>query len=178
MHSDFNTLLTTARKENAFKMSKNSLKYIVFDHDGTLVKTGRDYQLFSGIKELVVDLNSLGVKCYVWTARNRYSTVEILKSLDMITLFEDISCSTDCEPKPSPQGLIEMLPLELPMNSVAVVGDSFTDMIGAKKVGALAIGALWNDKSTQAQQSLTDFGADYLCMNVEECNKLLKSLVI
>lgn len=159
-------------------MGKKSLQHIVFDHDGTLVKVGTEYQLFGGIRELILELNSKGIKCYVWTARNRYSTVEILKSLDMIALFEDLSCSTDCEPKPSPQGLYEMLPSAgTTMDTVAVIGDSFTDMIGAKNVGAIAIGALWNDSSELAQKTLLDFGADYLCKSVKECGALLNSLI-
>lgn len=160
-------------------MSKNSLQHIVFDHDGTLVRTGKNYQLFEGIHGLINELNAQGVKCYVWTARNRYSTVEILKSLDIIGHFEDISCATDCAPKPNPEGLLAMFADDdsFSFSSVAVVGDSFSDMVGAKKVGATAIGALWNDNSAQAQRILKEYGADYLCYTVEECKTLLKSLI-
>jgi phosphoglycolate phosphatase len=154
-----------------------AIEHVVFDHDGTLVNTDlKNYELFDGIEDLVQSLQQQGIKSYVWTARNRYSTVEILKSLAIITSFEDISCATDTVPKPSPAGIEEMLP-GIDPSTVAVVGDSYADMIGANKFGAIAIGALWNDASEDAKQVLEEFGASHLCFSVKECKEILESLI-
>lgn len=152
------------------------IKHVVFDHDGTLVNMQGGRVLFPGIRELLTELSQKQVKLYVWTARNRYSCVEILKSLDIIGFFEDISTATDCEPKPNPEGLEDMLP-GVNTQEVAMVGDSYTDMVGANKFGALAIGVLWDHPSDKAKEVLEHMGAHHICKTVAECRELLISKI-
>jgi phosphoglycolate phosphatase len=148
------------------------IKHVVFDHDGTLVNMQQDRRLFPGMAQLLTELSSEGIKLYVWTARDRYSCIKILKSLDIIGIFEDISTATDCEPKPNPQGLKNMLEGVDP-SVVAMVGDSFTDMVGANNYGALAIGAIWDNPTTRVREVLLEMGAKHICQTVDECKKLL-----
>lgn len=148
------------------------IAHVVFDHDGTLVDTSRTGELYSGILEMLEQLNQNGVKLYVWTARSRYSTVEFLKSLGIISRFEQLRCSTDADPKPCASGLADMLGNPDP-TSVIVVGDSFTDIAGAKSFGALSIGALWDSQDGQDRrrhrETLQECGANFLADSVEEC---------
>lgn len=157
-------------------MSNLSYTHVVFDHDSTLVDVNNGKILYVGIKELVVFLKKRGVKCYVWTARNRFSTVEILKSLSIIDFFEDLYCSTDGDPKPSPVGLQQMLE-GIDSKKVLVIGDSVTDMYGSKSYGAIAIGAIWDNPSAVSKKILMESGADYICESVDECKKLLEKLL-
>ena len=148
------------------------IKHVVFDHDGTLVNMQEGRGLFPGIRELLTELADKDIKLYVWSARDRYSCIKILKSLDIIGFFEDISTATDCEPKPNPQGLIDMLDGVKPAE-VAMIGDSFTDMVGANNFGALAIGVIWDNPTVRVRKVLAEMGAKHVCATVEECKKIL-----
>jgi len=128
--------------------------------------------LFPGIRELLTELADKDIKLYVWSARDRYSCIKILKSLDIIGIFEDISTATDCEPKPNPQGLKDMLDGVKPAE-VAMIGDSFTDMVGANNFGALAIGVIWDNPTVRVRKVLAEMGAKHVCATVEECKKIL-----
>ncbi len=148
--------------------------HIIFDHDGTLVDTERTRSLFPGIYDLFSELAADSTKFYVWTARNRASTVEFLKSLGIIGEFEDICTATDAPPKPVVDGLLAMLPADFDASKTIVIGDSYTDMIGAKKIGAMAIGVTWGHARAEQREILKEFGADQLFNEVEELIKFIK----
>lgn len=101
------------------------------------------YQSFEGIKELLMQLQTKGIELYVWTARDRKSTREILMRLDLMKYFLDMRCFDDTTPKPHPAGLEELVPHILDRAQVAVIGDSTTDIQGAKYFGAHALAAFW-----------------------------------
>jgi len=144
------------------------MRHIVFDHDGTLVDTEKTRGLFPGIYELICELEQKGHEIYLWTARNRASTVEFLKTLGIIGKFSDICTSTDAQLKPVVDGLLNMLPENVDPNFVLVIGDSYTDMIGAKKIGATGIGVTWGHSSSEQAQVLREFGADIILNEVNE----------
>lgn len=155
------------------------VQHIVFDHDGTLVDTNQTKSLYSGIENLLEELSQKGVKLYVWTARERFSTVEFLKSLGIISRFEELSCSTDCAPKPNKEGLLDMLGQADP-STVIVVGDSGTDMVGAKNYGARSIAALWSvpqDYVERRASEMDRYGADFMARTVEDCKKQIFELI-
>lgn len=152
------------------------IKHIVFDHDGTLVNTDGSVYLFEGIRELLIELKANKLKLYVWTARNRYSCVQFLKSLDIIGFFEDISTSTDCESKPSPEGLYSMLG-DISPKEVIIIGDSTSDIYGAKNFGSKSIGATWSFSNKSWEENLVNAQADYICKSVEECKMILMNLI-
>lgn len=154
------------------------ISHVVFDHDGTLVNTSQyPKSLFEGIKELLRHLKSQGIKLYVWTARDRRSTLEILKTLDILDQFEDISTASDGHPKPNPDGLEVML-FDIDPKSVVIVGDSYTDILGAKHFGCTSIGVIWIDPNDEdGKASLEHFEADHICSTVSECKKVLDNLI-
>lgn len=154
------------------------ISHIVFDHDGTLVDTCRHPKvMFDGISELLTELKEKGIKLYVWTARDRKSTQEILKTLEISHIFEDISTATDGIPKPSPDGLETML-YGVDPKSVLMIGDSYTDMLGAKHFGCTSIGVLWDDPENKDRlESLKHFEANHICLSVKECKKILNNLI-
>ena len=154
------------------------ISHIVFDHDGTLVDTGaHPKRLFGDIHDLLVELKSKGLKLYVWTARDRKSTQEILKNLEISHIFEDISTATDGIPKPSPDGLETML-CDVDPKTVLMIGDSYTDILGANHFGCCSIGVLWDDpKNKDRLESLKHLKANHICFNVSECKKIINELI-
>lgn len=161
------------------KSSNSKIKYVVFDHDDTLVDTtGSRPRLFDGVEALLEGLQEQGVKMYIWTARTRFSTVEILKSLGIISRFELLTCSTDPWPKPQKQGLASMLD-DAEGPEVIIVGDGSLDMFGAKAYGAFGIGAMWALKDAREElkddraRSLRECGAQSLAYTVTECSEII-----
>ena len=152
------------------------LKHIVFDHDGTLVDTKSRPFLFEGILDLLTELQKKGLKLYIWTARDRNSTLKILKSLDIMGFFEDISTATDCESKPAITGLEYMLD-SFSKDSILMIGDSSSDIIGAQKFGIKSIAACWEFQDEVQATYLLNYGAIKSCINVDECkSEILKLL--
>lgn len=143
------------------KEKQAPLGHIIFDHDGTLVKTDVfPYLLFDGIRELLEDLSSRGFILYVWTSRPRKSTQESLKKFEIQHFFKDIFCYDDGLPKPNPMGL-RRLTEGLPKNKILHIGDSSTDVEGAKAYGIEVVLACWNgpDQVQKYTHDLADFNA-------------------
>lgn len=152
-------------------------KDIVFDHDGTLVDTTvYPRSLFKGLKELLHDLNSQGVNCYIWTARNRQSTTEILTELGVIGQFKAMSCGGEMAQKPSVEG-IENLGINPSKDGVLVIGDSLGDVIGGSSFGAFSAGALWGHGTDRGRAQMQKVGADICFATVEEFKKFLKDKI-
>jgi phosphoglycolate phosphatase len=147
------------------------MKHVIFDCDGTLLDTsGPKYKLFPGIKELISDL-STDCLLYVWTARDRLSTLRILGELGISSAFEAFSTIDDSYPKPHIRGLRDLVGVH-PKHAICVIGDSSNDMLGAKNFGVLGLGAIWNTLSTPG--ILTDAGADFIVSHPADCSKLIR----
>lgn len=147
-------------------------KHIVFDHDGTLMEP-ENLVLFEGVKELLDLLKQNQVKLYVWTARSRASTINCLKEAGIIHYFEELRTATDGEDKPAIAGL-EYLVGGISKKEIAIVGDSFSDMIGATNFKVTGLGANWLDKSAEHEAVLKHFGAKAVFNTVEDLKKYLK----
>lgn len=147
------------------------MKYIVFDCDGTLVDTStRDYSLFPGIRELVVELAAVH-QLYVWTARDRISTLRILQENGIYSYFEGLATVSDAPPKPHIGGLQSLLN-GVAKEAICVIGDSSNDIFGAKLFGVTAIGAAWSPQTNGS--NLKDAGADFIVSHPSECSKLVE----
>ena len=145
--------------------------HIIFDHDGTLVKTDTSqYTLFAGMRDLLLELKSQNYELYIWTARPRQSTLDIIKKMDIAQFFTELFCYDDGIPKPHAMGLIK-LTAGIDKKSILHIGDSPSDIEGAKAYGIEVIAACWN-RPNQVNNGLA--GANYTANSIEECRQIIK----
>lgn len=141
-------------------------KHIVFDCDGTLIDTSNfRYQLFPGIKDLLLELKK-DCCLYVWTARDRASTIRILQEQGVLSLFDALCTMDDALPKPHISGLVELVGTQ-PRSQICVIGDTSNDILGAKNFGTLSIGAGWN-KQVRVE-ILKEVGASFIATDPALC---------
>jgi phosphoglycolate phosphatase len=158
-------------------MSLKKITHIVFDHDGTLVDTTNIRRnLYPNMQELLQFLHGEGIKLYVWTARSRRSTEDILTSLGVISFFEDICGGNNAPSKPSPEGIELLLPAVNPEN-VIVIGDSLGDIIGGHNFGAHCIGAMWGHGDERAREAYLEHGAKESFLNLLDCKQYIEKLI-
>ena len=156
-------------------VAKNRRKIEAFWEEASL-EVGLEVPLFPDIKELLDKLKEEGFSIYIWTARDKLCTHRILKNLEIFDFFEGISCGDETAHKPNAEGL-EVLVGQYPKEDVFVIGDSETDIQGAKAFGCNALAALWCPNAEEA--SLESAGADFLVTKPLECLDIFrKSLVI
>lgn len=154
------------------------IKYIVFDHDGTLVNTHSFERRFAfeGIPDLLETLQQKKIPMYVWTARKKNSTKEILQECGLLKYFKDICGGDSASAKPSADGLHYLLP-EASVENIIVIGDSIGDIVGAKSFGATGIGALWSHDNLRYQNVFIENGASQTFADVAELkNWILKNI--
>jgi len=147
------------------------MKHIIFDCDGTLINTTkRPFELFPGIRELIQHLSPTCM-LYVWTARDRVSTQRILEENGILNKFEALYTVTDGPAKPHTEGLKRLVG-KAAKNSICVIGDSVTDIVGGKGFNVLTLGATWN--SEVIGSNLKGVGADFLVSHPSDCSKLIE----
>ncbi len=148
------------------------MKCIIFDCDGTLLDVSeRLIKPYQGIVDLLKLLSDDGFSLKIWTGRDRTSLYKYMRDLGLSQYFDDYCCAEDSDPKPNITGLIKLSHGFVP-KEIAIIGDSWTDMQGAKKFGAIAIGANWNPSSSSSV--LKEFGADFLVNKPLDCYKIIK----
>lgn len=130
-------------------------------------RMGLSYDLFPGIKDLLLELGKANFLLYVWTGRDRKTTLEILKKLDVAKYFLDFRCVDDTTPKPHPQGIFELVGNDCPKDKVIVIGDSYTDIRGARSFGCQSIGCTWSEYANHGQ--LENEGADFIVNEPKDC---------
>ena len=141
-------------------------KHIVFDCDGTLIDTSTlKYSLYPGIKELLTAL-AVDSTLYVWTARDRRSTLRIFEELKISSFFEAICTVDDAIPKPHISGLVDMLH-ETKKSQICIIGDTSNDILGAKNFGVKSIGGVWNRNANAL--TMTETGADFIANTPSDC---------
>ena len=149
-------------------------RHIVFDCDGTLLNTQSQGQPYDGIPELLHRLLAADYHLYVWTGRDRASTLRLLQEHNLLRYFQDIRTASEMTAKPHPQGLQDMLK-GIDPGFVAVIGDSWSDMKGARLFGAFALGATWNVQASS--EALLEFGAQALAATPRDCYDTLLRLM-
>lgn len=150
---------------------ENSRGLIVWDHDGTLVNTNlREFQLFPGVRELLFDLKNNGFDLAVWTSRPRASTLASLKRLEIAPFFGEIHCYDDGLAKPHPEGLIRVSSGHH-KEKILHIGDSLSDIEGAKAFGVDVIGALWY--STRQLKEFSEM-TPLIAMKVDDCREIIE----
>ena len=126
---------------------------------------------YPGMSSLLQTLESSGVRLLVWTGRDRASTLEILKSADLLKYFEELVCADDITPKPHPAGLAKLLDGEDKSNCLHI-GDSYTDIQGAKLYGIKSVGALWGEHAQK--ENFGEFIPEFWCDKPEQILKCLE----
>ena len=145
-------------------------KMVIFDHDGTLINTDTpNFKVFSGIKELLVDLQIAGVEMSVWTARSHHSTQESLKNAEIDGFFNEIYGHDNGMAKPHPMGLTQITN-GISKNSVIHVGDSLGDLDGANSFGIAVIAACWNNAN---QVDIFKQRTPFVAMTIKECRDII-----
>lgn len=132
------------------------------------------FRLFPGVKELLQKLLSEEYQLYVWTGRDRKSTLRILKELEVAQYFLEFRCMDDTAPKPLIDGLVEMVG-EYDKSNIVVIGDSYTDIVGAKNFGCASIAACWAGE--EIAEALGEFNPSSLAKAPQDCVKLIKNLI-
>jgi HAD superfamily hydrolase (TIGR01549 family) len=123
------------------------------------------YELFEGALEALSGLKSHGFRLHLWTARDQYSARKILKELGIETFFTTMSFATEADSKPNANSL-RFSWREAEKNQVMVIGDSATDIIGARNIAAVGAAALWDPHS--ARSSLVAAGAELFFYNMKD----------
>ncbi len=108
---------------------------------------------FEGIEDLLRSLKKNGVELAVWTARDLVAMEKILVHTGLHTYFSIcISGSCTTEGKPHPEGLQRIAEhFRSEQNSMIMVGDFDSDMLGAQAFGIKAIRVVWH-KSVSAKK--------------------------
>lgn len=150
--------------------------HIVFDWEGTCAigMANRPYALFTGIDSLFSQLKREGYALYIWTSRTRPSMLRILDEFQVRHFFKEINTASDNDPKPNPIGLETML-LEIDRDKIIHIGDSYTDIIGAKKFGIKVASPGWNPYLDH--DTLTQVGVDFIAKDPEDFLQFIKNTI-
>lgn len=132
------------------------------------------YNLFPGIRCLLTKLKEAKYGLYVWTGGYRQYALKILNQTGIINFFEKVCCADDTDPKPDTEGVIKLVG-DVPKEKVVIIGDSVTDIQGAKNFGCNCIVALWDDyvKINDLKKMQPDFWADY----PEDCMQIIEEII-
>ncbi len=107
----------------------------------------REIKAFTGIENLLQLLKSNDRQLAVWTARDLEATEKILNHTGLSNYFSiciSSSCTTDC--KPHPEGLKRIADhFGSERESMVMVGDFDSDMLGAQAFGIKAIRVIWHE---------------------------------
>lgn len=125
---------------------------------------------YPGIAELLETIENSGMRLLVWTGRDRASTLELLRAAGILRFFEELCCSDDTTPKPHTAGLARLLDGE-EKNQCIHIGDSYTDVQGARNYGIRSVGALWGEHASQSE--FKNWPADYWCEKPAELLEIL-----
>lgn len=115
------------------------------------------YELFDGVLETLNGLKNHGFRLHLWTARDELSTRKVLKEHKIEGLFTTLSFATVTDSKPHANSL-RFNWKEVCKNQVLVIGDSPSDIIGAKNISAIGSAALWDTHAKRS--SLVATGAE------------------
>lgn len=129
------------------------------------------YNLFDGVVDALNYLRGKKYNLHLWTARDQQSATKILEQHELSDFFNTASFANEIDSKPHPNSL-NFQYRDQSKNSVLVIGDSPSDIIGAKSIGAISAGALWDPHSNP--NALVSHGADLLFYETGEFISWLK----
>ncbi|MES2769879.1 MAG: VOC family protein [Bdellovibrionota bacterium] len=129
------------------------------------------YHLFDGVYEFLRRLSQSNCRIHLWTARDEKSARTILTAHKIDTFFTTMSFATDAESKPHENSL-KFDWRSLDKNTIVVIGDSPSDIMGSKNIGAMAAAVLWDPHVNE--QALISSGAELFFYDVPELETWLR----
>lgn len=136
---------------------------------------GADYQQFVNVEELIETLKECGIAIGLATADTVGSATACLEKLNVLQEFDYVGADDGImQPKPAPD-MFERFKEQtgLDANEIAVVGDTYNDIVFAKENGGIAIGVLSGVSSRE------DFHgeADYVLDSIGELPDIIEAEV-
>ena len=127
--------------------------------------------LFPKALNMLQTLHEAGIHLAIASNKGHQSLVKVLSSCQLLHFFPKIKTASDCNPKPCPDMLSELMEFyQVDATETLMVGDSDADMQMAKTLNVPAIGV---DFYAEYSQSLIDAGA---VMVIDDYNELLQYL--
>lgn len=112
--------------------------------------------LFSGVTELIVELNRRGFKLAVATGKGRRGLNLALEHTELARYFHATRTVDECFSKPHPQMLDELMDdLVILPERTLMIGDTSYDLHMAKNAGVNAIGVTYGAQSSDQWQHLS-----------------------
>ncbi|MFF2908922.1 HAD family hydrolase [Paenibacillus sp. NPDC057934] len=129
-------------------------------------------EMFPDIIMILEKLYELNIPIAVFTGKDRYRTLRILKNHDIEHFFSCVVTSDDVTlGKPAPEGIFRISEyLQLSPNQLIIIGDSPHDILSGKEAGVGTIGVTWGFSSSEELQSTNP---DYI---VSEAGQLMSKL--
>jgi hypothetical protein len=166
-HTEFSKLF------EAFEVTCQKRKQHAIESWG-VVSSQFSYQLFENILETLHRLQNKNVRLHLWTARDEISARKILIEHGIEQVFTTLSFANEIDSKPHSRSLrFDWKNAE--KNKVIVIGDSPSDVNGAKNIGAISASALWDPYATK--NPLIAAGTDLFFHKVKELDEWLMAKI-
>ena len=127
---------------------------------------------YDGIRELLSELKTRGVKIAVFSNKPHENTCKVIHDLFGDDVFDvEQGQVPEIEKKPSPEGVYMISEkLGIPVEEMLYVGDTNTDMQTGKNAGAFTVGVLWGFRD---RKELEENHADAIIAAPQELLKYL-----
>tara|TARA_B110001454_G_C12723218_1_gene435907 strand:+ start:22090 stop:23232 length:1143 start_codon:yes stop_codon:yes gene_type:complete len=162
-HTEFSKLF------EAFGVVCSKRKQKAIESWGT-VSSQFSYELFEDILKLLHRLYEKNARLHLWTARDEFSARKILKEHSIEHFFTTLSFANEVDSKPHAQSL-KFDWKKVAKNKAIVIGDSPSDVHGAKNIGAISASALWDPHATK--NPLIQAGTDLFFHQVKDLDQWL-----
>ena len=146
------------------------------------IKTFREYytakgvhqvSLYSGIPELLKELNELGYSLYVTTSKHEPMAKLMLTELGIFSNFKQVYGSTSEHFHKADVINACLIQQKIKASETVIIGDTKFDMIGGQKTGIRRLGITWGFGSAE---SLQEHGAEIICHQPQDIKKALSLL--
>lgn len=132
---------------------------------------GADYRQFVNVESLLENLKASGVAIGMATADTTASAKACLEKINALHLFDYIGADDGVlKPKPAPDMFEQFKKLTgLESGEIAVVGDTYNDIVFAKENGGIGVGVLSGVSSREDFQG----EADYILDSIGDLPKII-----
>ncbi len=152
--------------------AKNMSKQLVFFFEQFIVSNKSKYTEITDTKKLVEELKDMGIFIGMSTADTKGSAIDCLEKLGVIDEFDYIGADDGVlRAKPAPDMVFDFMhEYSLKAEEIMIVGDTYNDILFAKRSGAKAVGVL--SGVSQAEDFKND--ADFILSSVADIPNLIK----